>query len=192
MRSAGRQPAPGLRALGATEISDLARQSDGQPDQGPVFLRLADRLRRAGVEFRTIGHQPVYTSAQAAAARGVDLHSGAKALIVKAGQRMLMFVLPADLALDSKTARKSLGCKSMRFATKQEVLAITGLEPGAIPPFGSLFGLETLCDDRLAENESINFNAGAHTISICMGSADYFAVEQPTRGAYATDRGKKS
>jgi hypothetical protein len=33
--------------------------------------------------------------------------------------------------------------------TSEEVMEMTGLAPGSIPPFGSLFGLPTLCDERL-------------------------------------------
>ena len=49
-----------------------------------------------------------------------------------------------------------------------------------IPPFGSLFGLPTACDRALALEPAINFNAGAHAISISMTSADFLAVERPT------------
>ena len=56
---------------------------------------------------------------------------------------------------------------------------LTGLQPGSIPPFGSLFALPTCCDPALAANASINFNAGDHAISIQMAYADYVALEQP-------------
>ena len=91
-----------------------------------------------------------------------------------------MAVMPADLGLDSSTLRKQLGAKRMRFATKEEVLELTGLTPGSIPPFGSLFGLHTVCDNRLQENERINFNAGSHTVSIQMSYKDYIDHERPT------------
>lgn len=65
------------------------------------------------------------------------------------------------------------------------MLERTGLAPGSIPPFGSLFGLPTLCDERLAENETINFNAGDHSISVSMPYADYVRVEQPELGTFA-------
>ena len=62
---------------------------------------------------------------------------------------------------------------------------MTGLTPGSIPPFGSLFGLPTLCDERLGENEMINFNAGDHSISVSMRYADYVQVEKPELGMFA-------
>ena len=72
-----------------------------------------------------------------------------------------------------------------RSATRQEVMDLTGLTPGAIPPFGSLFGLPTLCDRALAEHSRINFNAGDHSISVSMGYEDYLAVERPDLGEFS-------
>jgi Ala-tRNA(Pro) deacylase len=144
-----------------------------------VFERLRDHLERAGVAFTVLEHEPVFTSEQAAAVRGTPLSSGAKALVMKAGERFVMLVLPADRKLDSRKAKTGLAVKALRFASKEEVEQLTGLQPGSIPPFGSLFGLPTYCEPALAENPSINFNAGDHAISIQMSHADYSAVEKP-------------
>jgi len=144
-----------------------------------VFERLEEWLRQKGVPFTVLRHEPVFTSEQAAAVRGTPLASGAKALVMKAGDDFLMLVLPADRKLDSRKARVGLGVKSLRFASREEVEQLTGLQPGAIPPFGSLFGLQTCCDPALAENTSINFNAGDHAISVQMAYADYEAAEKP-------------
>src|SRR5204862_7508393 len=109
---------------------------------------------------------------------------GAKALVVKAGERFLMIVLPADLSLDSKSTKRELNCKNFRFAGPEEVESLTALKPGAIPPFGSLFNLPTYCDSRLQENETIYFNAGSHTRSIGMSYRDYSIVEKPVLGTF--------
>src|SRR5262244_610339 len=108
-----------------------------------VFERLEAwlrQLRQHGVAFTVLRHEPVFTSEQAAAVRGTSLASGAKALVLKAGDTFLMAVLPADRKLDSRKAREALGVKGLRFASKEEVEQLTGLQPGSIPPFGSLFG----------------------------------------------------
>src|SRR5947209_20383367 len=145
-----------------------------------VFERLEEKLRQAGVPFTVLRHAPVYTSEEAAAVRGTPLASGAKALVVKAGETFALLVLPADRKLDSRRARAALGVKGLRFATGGEVEQLTGLQPGSIPPFGSLFRLPTYCDPALAENASINFNAADHAISLQMSYADYIRLENPT------------
>jgi Ala-tRNA(Pro) deacylase len=148
-----------------------------------VFDRLEEKLKSAGVAFTVSRHAPVYTSEEAAAVRGVPLASGAKALVVKAGDNFVLLVLPADRKLDSKKARAGLGVKALRFAAREEVEQLTGLQPGSIPPFGSLFALPTRCDPALGLNEQINFNAGDHSISVAMSYTDFVAVEKPELAA---------
>ncbi len=144
-----------------------------------VFERIQERLTQQGIPFTVLRHEAVFTSEQAAAVRGTPLGSGAKALIVKAGDNFFLLVLPADRKLDNRKAKTALGVRELRFASKEEVLEKTGLLPGSIPPFGSLFGLPAYCDPALGEHASINFNAGDHCISIQMTHADYLAVERP-------------
>ena len=152
-----------------------------------VFDRLVRRLHEHDVRYDVLRHAPVFTSAEAAEVRGTSLASGAKALICKADDRYVMLVLPADLRLDSKGIRTRHGIRSLRFASGDEVGEITRLAPGAIPPFGSLFDLPTWCDERMAKQERINFNAGDHAISLSMTFEDYRAVESPMLGTFALE-----
>jgi Ala-tRNA(Pro) deacylase len=145
-----------------------------------IVARVVAKLDAANIAYQLTSHAPVFTSAEAAAVRGVSLHSGSKALVLKAGDRFLLAVLPADLSLDSAALRGAIGTRKIRFATAEELLELTGLAPGAVPPFGSLFGLETICDTRLGENAAINFNPGSHSQSLQMAYSDWERVESPT------------
>ena len=150
-----------------------------------VFERLTDTLTTASVPFAVLRHAPAFTSEEAATVRGTSLASGAKALVCKADDRFVLIVLPADRRLASKAVRQSSGVKSLRFATREEVASLTGLTPGSIPPFGSLFGLATYVDPALALNATINFNAGDHAISVSMAYEAYLTAEQPRVGRFA-------
>jgi Ala-tRNA(Pro) deacylase len=150
-----------------------------------VFERVETLLKQHGVAFQVLRHEPVYTSEEAARVRGTPLASGAKALVCKGDDVFVMFVVPADRKLDSRAVRKAKGWRKLRFATREEVMELTGLAPGSIPPFGSLFGLPTLCDERLGDNDVINFNAGDHSISVSMVYADYLRAESPDLGLFA-------
>jgi Ala-tRNA(Pro) deacylase len=150
-----------------------------------VFDCVEALLKQHGIAFQVLRHEPVYTSEEAARIRGTPLSSGAKALVCKGDETFVMFVMPADRKLDSRAVRQAKGWRKLRFATRDEVLQMTGLLPGSIPPFGSLFGLPTLCDQRLGENEVINFNAGDHSVSVSMRYADYVQAEKPELGLFA-------
>lgn len=150
-----------------------------------VFERVEGLLKQHDIVFQVLRHEPVYTSEEAARIRGTPLASGAKALVCKGEGQFVMFVVPADRKLDSHAVRRAKGWRKLRFATREEVLELTGLAPGSIPPFGSLFALPTLCDERLGENDVINFNAGDHSISVSLAYADYVCAEKPEQGKFA-------
>jgi Ala-tRNA(Pro) deacylase len=150
-----------------------------------VFDRVESLLKQYGIVFQVLRHEPVYTSEEAARVRGTPLASGAKALICKADHAFVMFVMPGNRKLDSHAVQRTKGWRKLRFATKEEVMEMTGLTPGAIPPFGSLFGLPTFCDERLGDNDVINFNAGDHGISVSMKYADYVLAEKLELGVFA-------
>ena len=58
---------------------------------------------------------------------------------------------------------------------------LTGCVPGAVPPFGSLWGVRTLVDGSLLQQgPGINFNAGLRTRSVAMRTDDYVRVEGAT------------
>lgn len=152
-----------------------------------VFERIGRLLDESNVTYDVLRHDPVYTSEEAAAVRGTPLASGAKALICKGDHDVVMFVLPADRKLASRVIRRARKWRKLRFLGRDEVFELTGLQPGSIPPFGSLFGLPTFCDARLSENKRINFNAGDHSISVSMSYEDYVRVENPEVGRFATE-----
>jgi len=150
-----------------------------------VLSRLIELLESHSVAFERMEHEAVYTSEEAARVRGTALSSGAKALICKCDDKFLMFVLPADRKLDNRAVRRILNARHLRFASAEEVLQNTGLRPGSIPPFGSLFQLSTYCDEQLAAEPRINFNAGDHCVSISLAFADYRSVESPVMGQFS-------
>lgn len=138
-------------------------------------------LTEAGVSFREVNHAPTFTSEESAKARGEELRTGGKALLLKTDDVFRLFVLPADRKLDSAAVKRHLGVKKTRFATADELKELTGLVPGSVPPFGPpILPFELYVDEAVRANERIAFNAGSLTDSIILATADYLAVARPT------------
>ena len=55
-----------------------------------------------------------------------------------------------------------------------------GAELGAMPPVGSLYGLEVYLDSSLAGEPTIAFNAGTHREVVHMRTSEYCKLAQPT------------
>jgi len=146
------------------------------PSSGDVHARLVALLTDEGAGFRLSRHEPVTTSAEAAAVRGSELRSGAKAMLVKGKAGFALVVLAADRKVDWKRLAPLVGGKGARFATDDELRQATGLGKGAVPPFGRLFGLRTIYDESLLEVDTVNFNAGTQTDSVSMARADLIRI----------------
>ena len=154
------------------------RRESGEEAVGiPTLEAIRHLLITADVPFVQKHHEPTLTSEASAQARGEPLKIGAKALVVKCDDQFRLFVLPADRKLDSSAVKRLLGVRKLRFADAAELLSLTGLVPGSVPPFGPpVLSLELTADLALLENDRVAFNAGSLTTSIVMSSADYRRV----------------
>jgi prolyl-tRNA editing enzyme YbaK/EbsC (Cys-tRNA(Pro) deacylase) len=147
-----------------------------------VLDSIRELLTSNGVPFREVHHEPTLTSEDSARARGEPLSFGGKALLMKADDQFALFVLPADRKVDSAAIRTELRCRKLRFATREELLEMTGLVPGSVPPFGKpILPFPLYVDAALTINERIAFNAGSLTDSIIFAVADYFPIARPER-----------
>jgi len=145
-----------------------------------VLEKLRLFLRQQGMEPREVHHEPTFTSEQSAAARGEELRVGGKALLIKIDKQFRLFVLPADRRADSKRIRNHLGARKSRFATAAELLKLTDLVPGSVPPFGHpVLNFDLYVDLALRQNDRIAFNAGSLTDSMILAMDDYLKAANP-------------
>lgn len=156
-------------------------QSENGPAAERVFQSIRKLLTALPCPFREVHHPPTRTSEESAEARGEPLHIGGKALLLKAeDDQYRLFILPADAKLDSQAIRQQLGLKKTRFASPEELLALTGLVPGSVPPFGRpVLPFDLYVDQGIADNDRIAFNAGSLTDSIILATGDYLNAAKP-------------
>jgi prolyl-tRNA editing enzyme YbaK/EbsC (Cys-tRNA(Pro) deacylase) len=139
-----------------------------------VYSKIRDWLRLEQAAYREVHHEPTRTSEESARARGEELRVGGKALLIKVDTDFRLFVLSADRKLDSTAIRAYFGAKKTRFAAPEELLDLTGLVPGSVPPFGTpILPFPLYVDPSVFDNQRIAFNAGSLTDSIIMGIEDY-------------------
>ena len=150
-----------------------------------VFNEIIALLDKHNLEYEHIHHEATPTSEDSARVRGDSLSSGAKAIVYKVQDAYSLFVFAADRRMDPKLIKahfkeKGLRVKKTRFAKPEELLSLTGLVPGSVPPFGRpIMALDLYLDPSLQENEYISFNAGSLTDSIRMKYSDYQKVAEP-------------
>jgi prolyl-tRNA editing enzyme YbaK/EbsC (Cys-tRNA(Pro) deacylase) len=147
----------------------------------PVFEAIRGWLDREEVAYRHVRHEPTYTSEESARARGEEVRVGGKALVVKVGDAFHLLVLSAALSADWSAIKRHFGSKKARLADKDELLALTGLVPGSVPPFGRpVLPLDLYADPSVFANAVIAFNAGSLTDSLILAVEDYRRLAAPT------------
>ena len=106
-----------------------------------VVDRLLALLTSQGATFEVMHHEPVSTSAEAARVRGTPLEQGAKVWHSRPTiERSLAWAWPANLRVDTRGFKRALSVKNLRMIDAGDLLQRFGLEVGAVPPFGHLFG----------------------------------------------------
>jgi len=145
-----------------------------------VFEKIRHMLIVKHIDFKEVHHPPTKTSAESAKTRGEDISTGGKALVLKIGDSFKLFILSAAKKMDSKAIKQYFHIKRIRFATKVELFELTGLVPGAIPPFGKpILDFPLFVDNSILENQRIAFNAGSLTDSVIMSVPDYMKLAKP-------------
>jgi Ala-tRNA(Pro) deacylase len=151
-------------------------------------MYVQDFLRSRHVWFETLLHRPSSSAAELASRLHVPGRGVAKTVLVRAGDDFVLTVLPATARIDLARLARVLGISStqLRLASPDEILQVfDDCELGVIPPFGRMYGLETIVDDSLADNPTIVFGANTRHDAVRMRFSDYEDVEEPVGTIFA-------
>ncbi|MDO8634295.1 MAG: YbaK/EbsC family protein [archaeon] len=150
------------------------------------FEKMVSFLREKNARFELLEHEPVFTSADAARVRGVQASMGVKAIVMKtASGGFVLACVPGDKKVNTKKLSNILGEKRVFLASPPEVLDLTGCEIGSVSPLCAIFGIKTLFDKSVFENEFVEFNVGLHTHSVRMPSSELKRVIAPQVQGFA-------
>jgi Ala-tRNA(Pro) deacylase len=145
-----------------------------------MLAKLKQLLDQNGVHYSLIVHHTAYTAQEVAAAEHVPGREHAKVTVIKVGKDFAMAVMPAQKKIDFVKLAAVLGDRQIRLAEEKEFSGVfPECEPGAMPPFGHLFGLPVIVDLELEKDQNIAFQAGTHVESIRMKYADFKRLEKP-------------
>ncbi|ABL66161.1 aminoacyl-tRNA deacylase [Chlorobium phaeobacteroides] len=142
--------------------------------------RLREFLDSHAVRYFVVSHSRAYTAQEIAAVAHVPGKELAKTVMVSIDGKMAMVVLPASRKLDFELLKKLTAAEDIVLASEHEFADLfPECEPGAMPPFGNLYGMDVYVSDELAEDEDIAFNAGAHTELVRLSWNDFSRLVQP-------------
>jgi len=145
-----------------------------------LVKKLQEFLDTRNIEYDIISHSPANTAQQTAASAHVHGKDLAKTVMVKADGAMTMAVLPSNYRIDFTLLQEAMGATSISLACEEEFRNLfPDCENGAMPPFGNLYGMTVVVEEKLTNDESIAFNAGTHTDLVKMHYKDFEKLVKP-------------
>lgn len=142
--------------------------------------KLREYLNGKGVKYVEIKHSPAYTAQEIAASAHIPGKELAKTVVVKVDGNMAMAVLPASDRIDLQRLKEAAGAGEVALAGESEFKdRFPECEVGAMPPFGNLYDMDVFVAKRLAEDDTIAFNAGSHSELFQLAYADFAKLVAP-------------
>jgi Ala-tRNA(Pro) deacylase len=134
------------------------------------------RLNEMGVKYEVIPHRRTSSSTYTAQAAHVPGEQLAKSVMLEDDRGFVMAVLPAARKVDLRSLRHLLG-RNLGLANESEFAQLfADCEPGAIPPLGDAYGVDTIVDNSLVGKQDIYFESGDHCAVVHVSGDDFLKL----------------
>ncbi len=138
-----------------------------------IAASLHQYLGREEVGYELIEHARTTNSTRSAQASHVPGARLAKGTVLKDDQGFLIAVVPATCQVDLSVLHRQFK-RPLGLATESEVAELFGdCEPGAVPPLGRAYGIDTILDESLLDVGDVYFEAGDHCRLVHVSGADF-------------------
>ena len=142
--------------------------------------KVKEFLNAHGVAHAIIPHPLAFTATSVAGAAHIPGKEMAKTVVVILDGDLVMAVVPATRKVNLERLRQATGALTAELADERDFMGdFPECEPGAMPPFGNLYGMRVFVEPHLAEDDHIAFNAGSHTELISMAYKDFDRLVHP-------------
>ena len=127
-----------------------------------IATRVEQVLRDHGAHYKLVPHKPTGSTHESAEAARVRDDHIAKAVVVRDAQGPAMAVIPGDTWLDVEALTRETG-RPFELDEESDLAALfPDCAPGAVPPLGQAYQMETYLDDALGSLSSVYFESGDH------------------------------
>ncbi|MET0064950.1 MAG: YbaK/EbsC family protein [Candidatus Thiodiazotropha sp.] len=127
-----------------------------------IAITLKEYLHNHHSLFEVIEHRRTDSALRTAEAAHVPGDQMVKSVLLGDDDSYLLAVIPATHSLRLQDLAKLTG-RHLTFINEAELSqAFADCEPGALPPVGSPYGIETLVEARLFQQQDLYFESGDH------------------------------
>jgi Ala-tRNA(Pro) deacylase len=154
-----------------------------------IAASVMNTLTSAHISYEVVDHPKSLSSAETAYVAHVPDDHIAKGVLVKDASGYLLVVIPASHWVNFKRLREELG-RDLQLAEEAEIERLfMDCVPGAVPPLGDVYGVETLLDEALNSLAKVYFEAGDHERLIKVEAGQFKSLMQGVRHGHFSDAG---
>jgi Cys-tRNA(Pro)/Cys-tRNA(Cys) deacylase len=150
-----------------------------------IRTHVLDVLDQHGISYRLLPHtEPVFTVEAAARQRGVVKEEMVKTILLRDREgHYVVACVTGDARVDPRRVRDALSAgaparqwRRLRFASAEEILAVTGCPMGAVAPVGLPAGLHVLFDEAIPACSKVSISSGHPMLGLELDPQDLLRV----------------
>ncbi len=149
-----------------------------------IAPKLLAYLTQTNTLYELVAHPKTFSSHETADAAHVRSDHVAKGVVLKDKTGYLLAVAPANEWLDLKRLGSELN-RELQLVQEYEMDSLfADCQSGAIPPFGVVYGIETVVDQDLLSLAKVYFEAGDHEQLIGVSGEQFQTLMKGLRHGY--------
>jgi Ala-tRNA(Pro) deacylase len=146
-----------------------------------IALTFQKYLATKNVLYDIVAHAPTKSSMRTAEACRISGDRIAKAVVLRDEYGYVLAILPASNHIRLDDLRTQLGL-DVELAAEYEIEELfDDCLPGAIPPAGECYGLDTMVDDSIEDQPEVYLEAGDHETLVHMSHAQFASLTATAR-----------
>lgn len=129
-------------------------------DSNAIYKNIIEILDKNEVDYKLFEHKAAFTYEELVEAQKEAGFFGteAKCLVMKADDRLVVYVTLQGNKVNFDSAKNTLGAKKIRLATAEELKENFGAEPGCAYPFGFGDQFDVFVDPKIYAQEWLLFS----------------------------------
>lgn len=154
------------------------------------LMNVKDYLAEQNKPYELLTHPQASGAERLARVANVPASQVGKTIVLQLdkGFRYAVAVLPATRTIDFKRLSQMLNGADVELVPPDKLHEhCHDCEEGAVPPFGTQYGMITIVDESLTECDEIVFETNTHSESIRMKWKDFEDLEHPLVGRFAVE-----
>lgn len=138
-----------------------------------IAITLKEYLTSHHLNYEVIYHPRTKSTLETAEAAHIPGDQMVKTVLLGDDESYVMAVIPATHRLEIERLGHLLGRKLRLMPEEEVVEAFADCEPGAIPPVGASYGIDSVVDISLIQQPEVYFESGDHGEVIHMARRDF-------------------